>query len=726
MTDFKKAGLRTDEYDFIVRTLGREPTETELRILGVMWSEHCSYKSTKPLLRTLPNKSERVWAGPGENAGIVDIGHGYGVAFKVESHNHPSAVAPYQGAATGVGGIIRDILALGARPIASMDGLFFGDPSHPRTQSLSTGIVSGVAGYGNAVGVPTVGGKTMYDGSYSDNPLLNALCLGIVRREDVISSKTARPGQLVVILGSKTGRDGIAGAAFASVELSEDSKASRPSIQIGDPFIEKLLIEACLELRDKGLIVCMQDMGAAGITSSSSEIAAKSGVGMVVDFDRVPLRAEGMQPWEIALSESQERMLLIVLPEDYDSVAHVAEHWGLDCAVIGKVTEGDRYVVRWYGEEIVSLPASLIVDDCPEAHWESRSPDYESRRVSSHAETAPTGTNHADALLEILSSPSTADKSWIYEQYDSMVQTNTIVGPGAPVSLLRIRENGNMLAVALESEPWKCRLDPFEGGAESFACGIRTVSVAGAAAIGATDCLNFPSPEKPEQYYELSEVVRGIAFCGKELQCPIVSGNVSLYNESASGAILPTPVIGVVGLIEAPLSWIPSGNWKAGDLVYLVGRPEGSLSGSRYQQTISGSVPGRPVRFDAEAERLFCSRARATARERCARSGRALAGGGLSVALVHEALASGIGASIDLPAVLDTLGTLFGEGGPRAVYAVSDRMSGTFEELWRGFPCFRIGVAGGDSLRIGELITLTLGDMGSAFRSSATISGGHN
>ena len=716
MIDYKQAGMRRSEYETTVRALGREPNETELRILGVMWSEHCSYKSTKPLLRTLPNKGERVWAGPGENAGIVDIGNGYGAAFKAESHNHPSAVAPYQGAATGVGGIIRDIIALGARPIASMDGLFFGDPSHPRTQSLSSGIVSGVAGYGNAVGVPTVGGKTLYDPSYSENPLLNALCLGIVRREDVISSKTAQPGQLVVILGSKTGRDGIAGAAFASVELSEDSKASRPSIQIGDPFIEKLLTEACLELRDKGLIVCMQDMGAAGITSSSSEIAAKSGVGMRIDFDKVPLRAEGMQPWEIALSESQERMLLIVQPEDYEKMAAIAERWGLDCAIIGEVTEGDRYVINWFGEEIVSLPASLIVDDCPEASWASRSPDYESAWTPREPSRSRDSSDMRDTLLRLLRSPSLADKSWIYDQYDSMVQTNTIVGPGAPVSLLRIRENGNMIAIALESDPWKCSLDPFRGGAESFAAGVRAVAAAGAVAIGATDCLNFPSPEKPEQFFELSEVVRGIAACGTELQCPVVSGNVSLYNESASGRILPTPVIGVVGLIEAPLSWIPSGNWKPGDRLYLVGKRESSLAGSHYQNVIDGKVSGRPMPFDPEMERSFGKLAHVTARKKLAQSARVLAGGGLAVALAKESLASGIGASLEIdPSTNDDV-ALFGEGGPRACYAVSEQDVAAFEETWRGFPCSYIGAAGGESLRFGS-VSLPLDELRDAHSS---------
>jgi phosphoribosylformylglycinamidine synthase len=372
--DFSKYGIRKKNSPPPKPALGREPNECELRILGVMWSEHCSYKSTKHLLKHFPTRGPKVVLGPGENAGIVDLGDGLGAAFKAESHNHPSAVAPYQGAATGVGGIIRDILALGARPVASMDGLFFGDPEHPRTGHLSAGIVKGVGDYGNAVGVPTVGGKTVYDPCYNENPLLNAFCIGLVELDKIVSSQTARPGQLVVLLGSKTGRDGIAGAAFASVELSEDAKESRPSIQIGDPFAEKMLIEACLELKEKNLIVSMQDMGAAGITSSSSEVAAKSGVGMKLHFDRVPLRAADMEPWEIALSESQERMLLIVAPEHMEEVSSVARKWELDCAVIGETEEGDDYSIFFHGEKVASLPATLIGDGCPPFTGRRKSP----------------------------------------------------------------------------------------------------------------------------------------------------------------------------------------------------------------------------------------------------------------------------------------------------------------------------------------------------------------
>ena len=415
MISYKEAGLRESEYLSLKETLGREPNELELRIMGVMWSEHCSYKSTRPLLKLLPKEGKYVVLGPGENAGIIDGGNNMGIAFKVESHNHPSAVAPYQGAATGVGGIIRDIIALGARPVASLDGLFFGSlESH-----VHDGIVKGIAGYGNCMGVPTIGGKTYYDPTYEGNPLVNAMNIGTVRIDKIVSSQTAKPGQAVVILGSKTGRDGIAGAAFASVELKDDSKASRPSIQIGDPFVEKLLTEACLEMRDAGLFVSMQDMGAAGILSSSSEVAAKSGVGMTVDFSKVPLRAEGMQPWEIALSESQERMLLIVEDAKMPQVYAIAEKWGLDATEIGRTEEGDHYRILWNGEVVADIPASTIGSDCPCIDWPKKRPDLESkwnREIAINAPACP-----GQAVVELLADPNLHCKEDIYVQYDSMV-----------------------------------------------------------------------------------------------------------------------------------------------------------------------------------------------------------------------------------------------------------------------------------------------------------------
>ena len=478
--DYRKAGLRKEEYDKIRSALGREPSDCELLVMGVMWSEHCCYKSSKPLLRRFPTQGESVVQGPGENAGVVDIGGGWGAAFKVESHNHPSAVAPYQGAATGVGGIIRDILAMGARPVAAMDGLCFGDADEARTARLARGIVSGVGGYGNAVGVPTIGGKTLYDRAYNGNPLVNAFCLGVVRLDGMAVASTACPGQKVLLLGSATGRDGIAGAAFASTELADDEKASRPQIQIGDPFEEKLLIEACLDLHEAGLIVSMQDMGAAGITSSSSEIAARSGVAIDLDLDAVPLREADMEAWEILLSESQERMLLVVLPEKVDEVLRRAGRWGLSCAVIGDVAEGDRWSARKGGSVVASLPASLIGEGAPEILWPSEEPADLEARWAVVPEEMDLPSDWAAETKRLMASPNLADKRWIYESYDSMVRLGTVAGPGGPLSLLRVKENGTLLALAMETDPWKTALDPYRGGAETVARALRALAVVGA------------------------------------------------------------------------------------------------------------------------------------------------------------------------------------------------------------------------------------------------------
>lgn len=714
---YSEAGLRENEYKALVETLGREPNECELLIMGVMWSEHCSYKSTKPLLSLFPTEGKSVILGPGENAGIVDIGDGNGIAFKVESHNHPSAVAPFQGAATGVGGIIRDILALGARPIASLDGLFFGDPELQKTKNLSDGIVRGIGGYGNPVGVPTVGGKTIYDKSYTDNPLVNAMCLGHVRLDQIISSQTARPGQAVVLLGSKTGRDGIAGAAFASIELSEDTKSSRPNIQIGDPFVEKLLIEACLELKEKGLIISMQDMGAAGITSSSSEIAAKSGVGMIMYFDRVPLRETGMKPWEIALSESQERMLMIVEFENVSHVISIAEKWDLDAAVIGEVIEGNDYIIKDGETIVVDLPASLIGSDCPSPDWKSSVPSDLAERWNFSVEDIPFNNDLTPDLRELISSPNLRNKKWIYEQYDQMVQLNTVTGPGNnDISVLRIKGSEKLVGVSMESDPWKCYLDPYRGGAETVARSIRSLAVAGAVPLGMTNCLNYPSPEIPEQFWELEESVKGMAACCSELDCPVVSGNVSLYNETASQRILPSPLVGVVGLIRNESEMIRCGSWEEGDHIFYVGLSDPSLSGSRYQMQKIGTPKGRPLVFNGEAESDFVARALETAREGLARSGRAIAGGGLASALAKECISSGIGAEmkLNIPTRKDIL--LFGEGGPRAIYAVPSDKIVEFRHAWRGFPIVMLAKAGGRSLYVEGHISIEVEELQKIWR----------
>ncbi len=706
--NYKDAGLRESEYLSLKKTLGREPNELELRIMGVMWSEHCSYKSSRPLLKKLPKEGKYVVLGPGENAGIIDGGAGVGIAFKVESHNHPSAVAPYQGAATGVGGIIRDIIALGARPVASLDGLFFGSVDSP----VHDGVVKGVGDYGNCIGVPTIGGKTYYDPSFEGNPLVNAMNIGTVKVDKIVSSQTARPGQAVVILGSKTGRDGIAGAAFASVELKDNTKESRPSIQIGDPFVEKLLTEACLEMRDAGLFVSMQDMGAAGILSSSSEVAAKSGVGMTLDFDKVPLRAEGMEPWEIALSESQERMLLIVEDEKMPDVLRIAGKWGLDATEIGRTEEGDHYRIYWKGKIVADVPATTIGSDCPVIPWPAERPDLESRWNRKMEINAP--AEPGKALLELLSDSNLHCKEAIYVQYDSMVQTNTVVGPGSPVCAFRVAESGRVCAVSMEADPWGCELDPERATANLVARSCRVLSVAGAVPAGLTNCLNFPSPEKPRHFWVLSRSVDGLAAACKALDCPVVSGNVSLYNETSVAAILPTPLLGVVGMVEAP-AVVKSGRWKDGDAVFLAGFNNATLAASVYQRHFGRDFAGRPLPFDAEKERKFNAGALAVAKAQAADSGRPVIGGGLLTALAKEAIDSGVGAELSLKDA--AVEELFGEGATAAVYAVPADKAETFVSCWKGVPVTRIGAVGGDCLKLDGDVLATVAELDAAFRS---------
>lgn len=709
--DYKAFGIRREEYERIRQELGREPNEEELRILGVMWSEHCSYKSTRPLLGKFSAKGSRVLQGPGENAGIIDIGDGLAVAFKVESHNHPSAVAPYQGAATGVGGIIRDVLAMGAWPVACMDGLFFGDPSKEKTAGLMQGVVSGIGGYGNAVGVPTVGGKTVYDDCYEGNPLVNAMCLGLVSHEGIIRSNTARPGHVTVLLGSRTGRDGIAGAAFASTGLQEDTKGSRPQVQIGDPFVEKLLIECCHELLRQGLVASMQDMGAAGITSSASEIAAKSGTGVVIHAEQVPLREAGMTAWEIALSESQERMLLVVEPGDVQRVAECARKWQLECCPIGEITHDGRFRIMVNGKTAVDLPAEMVGGGCPVIHWPSKPPSEQMNRSSGKSYRAHSPDDWGKHLLEMLRSPNLRDKSPIYEQYDHMVQINTIVLPGSPVAVIRVKGTHSLIAMTLESDPWSCSLEPFAGGAETFMKAARPLSVCGATLLGMTDCLNYPSPEDPENFWRFEKSLGGLAMAATEMGCPVVSGNVSLYNESPGTKIHPSPVVGLVGLLHGEREYLPAGRWTEGDELFLVGPAEGALAGCLSQRILCRTCEGRPWDFSAETEKAFREKSLETAHRKLSSSGRAVAGGGLAAALAKECMRSGTGANVVLRENGNTYGIFFSEGGPRALYAVPGDRKKDFCDLWRSLGCTSLGRVEGKSLHIDSFLDLTVDDL---------------
>ncbi|MDD4160044.1 MAG: phosphoribosylformylglycinamidine synthase subunit PurL [Synergistaceae bacterium] len=711
--DYKSAGLSDPEYRRIIEILEREPNPLETQLIGVMWSEHCSYKSTKRLLRTFPSKGKYVLQGQGENAGVVDMGEGWGFAFKVESHNHPSAVAPFQGAATGVGGIIRDIIAMGARPSVSMDGLFFGDPDLKKTQNLSKGIVEGIGAYGNAVGVPIVGGKTFYSPCYTDNPLVNAFSAGFVRLDKMASSQTAKKGDLAVLLGSKTGRDGIAGASFASRELDEDSKSSRPQIQIGDPFEEKLLIECCMDLLAQNLIASMQDMGAAGILSSSSEIAHKSGCGIDITVEKIPLREKGMAPWEIFLSESQERMLLIVEQDKLDPVFAMAAHYGLDCAVVGTMTDSERYRVYEHGELIADLPTSIL-GDATEVVWPSAEPKDIRERITMNPSSLISAEPERD-LLSMISCPNGRSKHEIWEQYDSMVQLHTIDGPGSPVAAVEVPDTARVCVLTMEAEPNKCRTDPYIGASETMALSLRELWITGAEVLGMTNCLNFASPEAPEKFYELEQCVKGLADTCRSLDCPVVSGNVSLYNETSGGQIYPTPLVVTAGLIEDRNKRLASGKAATGDTFYLAGDLCGSLGASRYQVMKNGTPAGKTVAPDHSKEKDFRERALKTAAAGAASSGRAVAGGGLAVALANEAIASEKGISIEINSSVPPEEILFSEGGARAVYAVPEGKEQVFESIWEGFPCTKIGAVSGEDFEWKEMFSIELSKLKKAF-----------
>lgn len=714
--DLRDIGLKEQEYRAILVLLGREPNIQELRILGVMWSEHCSYKSTRPLLSLFPNSGRAVFQGPGENAGIIDIGGGTGIAFKVESHNHPSAVAPFQGAATGVGGIIRDILAMGARPVALLDGLCLGETGSPLPASLADGIVKGIAGYGNAVGVPTVGGKTLYDPCYNTNPLVNAMCVGVVALDSVISSKTARPGHLAILVGSRTGRDGIAGAAFASSELVDDTKSSRPQIQIGDPFVGKLLIECCLEIHSRGLIVGMQDMGAAGITSSSSEIAAKSGTGIVIRSELVPLRENDMEPWEIALSESQERMLLIAERWNLSEIEKIASKWELECSPIGEITDDGLFVIKHNDDTVVSLPADMVGGACPVISWPARRPGTCRSTLDETESQAEEKYPIQDILLKILADPNLGDKSHIFRQYDYMVQTNTAVAPGSPFSAIRIRENEAMIGISMEADPWKCDIDPFTGSAETFLKALRPLWVSGAIHLAMTNCLNFPSPEDPANFWVLGRSVEGLSAVARDLACPVVSGNVSLYNESRESKILPSPLIGVVGLYEKGISPLNYSTMRENDLLFLAGEPGSTVKGSIFSRIMENPHSGRPMEYRPELVKMFMETALKTARKQLASAAIAVAGGGLLVSAVRMCISSGLGMILTIPSCSTTNEFLFGEGGSRAIYSVPEAAEEDFISTWSGIPLMKIGKAQGSCLSVSDEFSIPIKEMGRAWR----------
>ena len=697
----QRHNLKPDEYERIEKALGREPNLTELGLFSVMWSEHCSYKSSRIHLKTLPTEGRRVLQGPGENAGAVDIGDGLAAVFKIESHNHPSFIEPYQGAATGVGGILRDIFTMGARPIAILNSLRFAPPADPRSRRILEGVVAGIGGYGNAFGCPTVGGEVVFDECYAANPLVNAFCLGIVQADALFMARAEGVGNTVFYIGAKTGRDGIHGATMASAEFGEGSEEKRPTVQVGDPFMEKVLLEACLEVLATGAVVGLQDMGAAGLTCATSEMGGRAGNGIEIDVARVPKRETGMTAYEVMLSESQERMLLVAEKGREDEVRRVFEKWDLHAEAIGTVTADNRLRVFDDGRLEADVPNAALTDDAPlyDRPWvDARNPASD-EDLSAVAGPADLGA----ALLSVLASPSIASKRWIHRQYDSTVRTNTMVGPGSDAAVVRVKGTKRALAMAVDGNGRYCWLDSFEGARLAVAEACRNVACAGAVPIGATNCLNFGNPEKPEVMGQLVRAIQGIGEACRALGAPITGGNVSLYNETDGRAIHPTPVIGVVGLIEDASRALASAFRDDGDLVYLLGVTGDDIGGSEYLKVIHGRVAGRPPRLDLEAERRLHAMLAEGADRGVLLSAHDVSDGGLAVTLAECCFAGeepGRGGRFEIPGALAADRLIFAETPSRAVVTTRDDLR--IAELARrhGVPWARIGTVGGDRLTL--------------------------
>jgi phosphoribosylformylglycinamidine synthase II len=690
-------GLTNEEFERAVAILGRIPSPTELGIFSVMWSEHCSYKSSKVWLKTLPTAGPRVICGPGENAGVVDIGDGDAVVFKIESHNHPSFIEPYQGAATGVGGILRDVFTMGARPVAILDSLRFGSPDNPRTRHLVSGVVAGIGGYGNCVGVPTVGGECEFHPSYDGNILVNAMCVGIARADRIFYSVAAGPGNIVVYVGAKTGRDGIHGATMASAEFGADAGEKRPTVQVGDPFTEKLLIEACLELMERDAIVAIQDMGAAGLTSSSVEMAGKGGLGIELDLDRVPVRETGMSAYEIMLSESQERMLMILRPGSDTEARRIFEKWELDFAVIGHVTETGRLILQMRGEVAADIPVGPLVTEAPvyRRPW---------RRTDPEPEIDPASLPERDPLAcleRLIASPALASKRWIWEQYDHLVIGNTVKRPGGDAAVVRVSESGKALALAIDCTPRYCRADPVRGAAQAVAENWRNLTAVGAEPLAVTDNMNFGNPERPEIMGQFVGAVEGIRKACLALAYPVVSGNVSLYNETNGSAILPTPVIGGVGLITDARCAIDLALKRDGNALILIGATSGHLGCSLYLREIEGSEAGPPPPVDLAAERRNGDFVRTEILARRVAACHDLADGGLLVGIAEMAMAGGRGVVLQpLPTDLPRKAYLFGEDQGRYLIETEDPEAVIERAQAAQVPARLIGAVGGVSLTL--------------------------
>jgi phosphoribosylformylglycinamidine synthase II len=699
-------GLTPDEYQMVCDHMGRTPNYTELGVFSVMWSEHCSYKSSRKWLKKLPVDGPQVIQGPGENAGVIDIGDGDAAVFKMESHNHPSFIEPYQGAATGVGGIMRDVFTMGARPVANLNALRFGAPEHPKTQHLVGGVVSGIGGYGNCMGVPTVGGEINFDASYNGNILVNAMCVGVARTDKIFYAAATGVGSPVVYVGSKTGRDGIHGATMASAEFDDASEEKRPTVQVGDPFTEKLLLEACQELMASDAIIGIQDMGAAGLTSSSVEMADKGGVGILLDLDKVPCRETHMTGYEMLLSESQERMLMVLKPGREPEAQEIFARWGLDFAVIGELTDTGRMVVMHEGRQIADMPLGPLADGAPEydrPHVPTpKAPDFDTGLLASAPSTEA-------ALKMLMASSEIASRRWVYEQYDSMVMGDTVAGPGGDAALVRVHGTDKALAISTDVTPRYCFADPVEGGKQAVAEAYRNISATGATPLAITNCLNFGNPERPEIMGQFVGCLEGMGEAGRTLNFPIVSGNVSLYNETNGTGIMPTPAIGGVGLIKDLNQAVGNAFTTAGDVIYLLGETRGHLGASLYQRDILADTTAfAPPPVDLAAEAKHGGLVRDAIDQGMMSAAHDIADGGLLVALAEMAIAQDIGAEIEAEG---DAGFWFGEDQARYVLAVPSDKAAAFEALAGDAPLTKLGKTGGDRLTIGGGVSISVTEL---------------
>lgn len=707
----KEHGLTEEEYQRIVGAMGREPNYTELGIYSVMWSEHCSYKSSRFHLKKLPTDAPWVIQGPGENAGVIDIGDGQAAIFKMESHNHPSYIEPYQGAATGVGGILRDVFTMGARPVANMNALRFGEPDHPKTRHLLAGVVEGIGGYGNCVGVPTVGGETNFDPSYNGNILVNAMTVGLADADKIFYCAAAGVGNPVVYVGSKTGRDGIHGATMASAEFTEDSEEKRPTVQVGDPFTEKLLIEACLELMATDAIIAIQDMGAAGLTSSSVEMASKGGVGFELDLDQVPQREENMLPYEMMLSESQERMLMVLKPGREDMAKAIFEKWELDFAVIGHITDTGNLTLKFGGEVVGDMPINSLVEDAPEYQR-----PYEPTAKRDVADVAAVNDLNK-AMLDLIGGPNLCSRRWIWEQYDHMVMGDTIQRPGGDAAVVRVHGTEKALAISTDVTPRYCYADPVEGGRQAVAETWRNITAVGGTPLAITNCLNFGNPERKDIMGQFVGCLEGMGEACRALDYPIVSGNVSLYNETNGSGILPTPAIGGVGVMKDSAKMATVAFKSEGQALVLIGETKNELGATLYQREIIGEDAGAPPHVDLALERKNGDFVRGLIESGRVDTCHDLADGGLAAAVADMAISGGIGATVTVESDLPTHAVLFSETQARYLIATEAATADAIvaEATAAGITAAVVGSNGGDRLNLQNgAVDIALSDVAGA------------